>query len=157
MTEKELFQEALEWRKYISKLASDYSDQELFKKRLATIEWLVKCAEKVVGNVNLNELTDAIRKWSKDRKLNIADPTKQVLKLGEEFGELCEAMAKGRFEQVIDSVGDMYVVMTILCQQLKVNIEDCIQQAYDEIKSRKGKMINGVFVKEEDLGGRVDS
>jgi len=48
MTEQELLQEALEWREHISKLASDYSDQELFRKRLATIEWLVKCAEKVV-------------------------------------------------------------------------------------------------------------
>lgn len=107
--------------------------------------------------MSLNELTDAIRKWSKDRKLHIADPTKQVLKLGEEFGELCEGMAKDKFEQVIDSIGDMYVVMTILCQQLKVNIEDCIQQAYDEIKDRKGKMVNGVFVKEEDLDERMDS
>ena len=106
--------------------------------------------------MDLNKLTDEIRQWSKDRKLHIADPAKQVLKLGEEFGELCEAMAKGRFEQVIDSVGDMYVVMTILCQQLKVNIEDCINQAYDEIKDRKGKMVNGVFVKEEDLDERMD-
>ena len=107
--------------------------------------------------MSLNELTDAIRKWSKDRKLHIADPTRQVLKLGEEFGELCEAMAKGRFEQVIDSVGDMYVVMTILCQQLKTDIEDCINRAYDEIKDRKGKMVNGIFVKEEDLNERMDS
>ena len=50
MTEQELLQEALEWREHISKLANDYSDQELFKKRLATIDWLVKCAEKVVEN-----------------------------------------------------------------------------------------------------------
>ena len=107
--------------------------------------------------MDLNKLTDEIRQWSKDRKLHIADPAKQVLKLGEEFGELCEAMAKGRFEQVIDSVGDMYVVMTILCQQLKVNIEDCINRAYDEIKDRKGEMVNGGFVKEEELDGRVDS
>lgn len=107
--------------------------------------------------MSLNELTDAIRQWSKDRKLHIADPAKQVLKLGEEFGELCEGMAKDRFEQVIDSIGDMYVAMTKQCQQLKVNIEACIQQAYDEIKDRKGKMVNGVFVKEEDLDERMDS
>ena len=49
MTEQELLQEALEWREHIAKLAADCSDQELFRKRLATIEWLIKCAEKVVG------------------------------------------------------------------------------------------------------------
>jgi hypothetical protein len=30
-------------------------------------------------------------------------------------------------------------------------IEECIQTAWNEIKDLKGKMINGVFVKEADL------
>ena len=47
MTGQELLQEALEWREHISKLASDYSDQELFRKRLATFDWLIKQAERV--------------------------------------------------------------------------------------------------------------
>lgn len=54
----------------------------------------------------------------------------------------------------------MLINMCIECnsrKRLKVNIEDCIQQAYDEIKDRKGKMVNGVFVKEEDLDERMDS
>lgn len=29
--------------------------------------------------------------------------------------------------------------------------DSCLQIAYDAIKDRKGKMIDGVFVKEEDL------
>lgn len=32
-----------------------------------------------------------------------------------------------------------------------LDIDDCVQAAWDEIKDRKGKMIGGVFVKEEDL------
>jgi len=47
MTEQELMQEALEWREHIAKLAADYSDQELFRKRLATFDWLIKQAERV--------------------------------------------------------------------------------------------------------------
>jgi hypothetical protein len=35
--------------------------------------------------------------------------------------------------------------------QLGLDVEKCIASAYDEIKDRKGRMINGVFVKEEDL------
>lgn len=97
-----------------------------------------------------------IEKWATDRGLHTADPYKQVLKLGEEFGELCQGMAKNKPEQVKDSIGDMYVVLTILCLQLDLSIEDCIRQAYDEIKDRKGKMVNGVFVKEEDLKGCED-
>lgn len=47
MTEQELMQEALEWREHIAKLAADYSDQKLFRKRLATFDWLIKQAERV--------------------------------------------------------------------------------------------------------------
>ncbi|HFK2719158.1 TPA: MazG-like family protein [Escherichia coli] len=99
----------------------------------------------------MNDLTNKIRKWAIDRKLDGADPNKQMLKLGEEFGELCQGMAKNKPEQVIDSIGDMYVVLTILSMQLNVDIQYCVQIAYNEIADRKGKMINGVFVKEDDL------
>jgi NTP pyrophosphatase (non-canonical NTP hydrolase) len=101
--------------------------------------------------MNVNELTTLIEEWANDRGLHVADPTKQTLKLGEEFGELCQGMAKNKPDQVIDSIGDMYVVMTILCLQLGIRIDDCVYRAYDEIKDRKGQMVNGVFVKESDL------
>jgi len=96
-------------------------------------------------------ITDKIREWSIARNLHTADPTKQALKLGEEFGELFEGLAKGNENLTKDALGDMYVVMTIMAQQLGFYIEECIEIAYDEIKNRKGRMIDGVFVKEEDL------
>lgn len=101
--------------------------------------------------MTIDELTLLIEKWATDRGLHTANPTKQMLKLGEEFGELCQGMAKNKPDQVIDSIGDMYVVMTILCLQLGIRIDDCVYRAYDEIKDRKGQMVNGVFVKEADL------
>ena len=97
------------------------------------------------------DLTKRIEQWAIDRKLHTANPDKQFQKLAEEFGELAEGLAKNRPDEVKDAIGDMYVVMTILSMQLGFNIDDCIQIAYDEIKDRKGKMINGVFVKESDL------
>ena len=99
----------------------------------------------------LDELTANIKRWAIDRNLHTANPDKQMLKLFEELGELAEGMAKNKPEQIADSIGDAYVVMTILSMQLGINIEDCIAQAYDEIKDRRGKMVDGVFVKEEDL------
>lgn len=96
-------------------------------------------------------VTELIRQWSVDRNLHTADPSKQALKLGEEFGELFEGLAKGDEALTKDALGDMYVVMTILSQQLGFDIEECIGIAYEEIKDRKGRMIDGVFVKESDL------
>ena len=99
----------------------------------------------------ITALTTLIEEWAIERGLHTANPDKQMLKLAEEFGELAQGMAKKNPDQIEDSIGDMYVVMTILSMQLGLDIEDCVLGAYNEIKDRRGKMINGVFVKEADL------
>ena len=55
------------------------------------------------------------------------------------------------YERQANGKGDMVVVLTNLAELSKLRIEDCIDSAYDEISSRKGKMINGTFVKEDNL------
>lgn len=101
--------------------------------------------------MKLDRLTKAIRIWAENRGLDTADPNKQMLKLMEEVGELAEGMAKDKSRQKSDSIGDIYVVLTILSEQLGYDLEACVEQAYNGIKDRKGKMVNGVFVKESDL------
>jgi NTP pyrophosphatase (non-canonical NTP hydrolase) len=96
-------------------------------------------------------ITAKIKQWAIDRGLDTAEPTKQMLKLIEETGELASGMAKNNRDVVIDSIGDIYVVLTILSMQLGIDIEGAIEMAYNEIKNRKGKLINGVFVKEQDI------
>ncbi len=66
-------------------------------------------------------------------------------------GELAAGIAKGNEELVADSIGDMVVVLTILAEQSGLRIENCIKLAYLEIKDRKGRMHDGVFIKSEDL------
>jgi len=99
----------------------------------------------------ITELTARIEEWARERGLDTADPAKQMLKLGEEYGELCQGLAKDKPDQVEDSIGDIYVVLTILSLQLGLDIEDCVQKAYSEIKDRKGRLVNGVYIKEADL------
>lgn len=99
----------------------------------------------------MNELTNKVEQWAMARDLHTANPDKQMLKLGEEFGELCEAMAKDRSLDKVDAIGDMFVVLTILSMQLGESIEDCVRFAYKEIEYRKGETVNGVYIKESDL------
>lgn len=99
----------------------------------------------------MNNYTSKIKQWAEDRGLNTLDPKAQMLKLLEEAGELAEGIAKNRPEQIEDSIGDVIVVITVLTTQLGLDINECIAKAYEEIKDRKGKVINGVFIKEEDL------
>ena len=96
-------------------------------------------------------ITERIQKWATERDLMFGQPTAQMVKLMEEVGELANGINKDREGQIIDSIGDIYVVLVSLCMQLDLDINDCIKAAYEEIKDRKGKMVNGLFVKEEDL------
>ena len=50
-----------------------------------------------------------------------------------------------------DSLGDIMVTLIILAQDLNFDLLDCLNSAYRVIQNRKGKTINGVFVKESDL------
>lgn len=108
----------------------------------------LKTVERAWKHVN-SHLDELIIQWAKDRNL-IEGATKQsqTVKLMEEMGELAEGIAKSKQDLVKDSLGDMYVVMTILAEMHGVTMKECIALAYDEIKDRKGKMVDGVFVKE---------
>lgn len=99
----------------------------------------------------MDELTNKVEQWAMARDLHTANPDKQMLKLGEEFGELCEAMAKDKPLDKVDAIGDMFVVLTILSMQLGTSIDNCIKHAYEQIEFRKGKTVNGVYIKESDL------
>lgn len=94
--------------------------------------------------------TDKIKLWAKQRGLSTSDPNRQMLKLIEEVGELGAAMARNNRDAECDAIGDIYVVLTILSMQLGYDIEACIKQSYDIIEKRTGKLINGVFVKDEE-------
>jgi NTP pyrophosphatase (non-canonical NTP hydrolase) len=100
----------------------------------------------------LDELTEKIKAWAIERNIHDADPHRQILKLGEEFGELCQAIAKNRnLSDIEKEIGDVYVVLTILSMQLNTDIEKCIAMTYKKIQNRRGEMVNGVYVKESDL------
>lgn len=91
---------------------------------------------------------ELIEQWAIDRNLNNANPKSQMVKLMEEVGELARGIGKNDKPLIKDSIGDSVVVLTILAMQNNLTIEECIESAYDEIKSRTGKTINGMFVKD---------
>ena len=90
-----------------------------------------------------------IRTWADERGLyDKGDPKTQTLKLMEEAGEICRAVLKNDEPEIIDGIGDCVVVLTNLAHLCGTSIEDCIDAAYDEIKDRKGKMVNGTYKKD---------
>ena len=99
--------------------------------------------------VNLTNYFPLIRDWAQDRGIyDKGNSHTQYVKLMEEAGELAEALLKNDKYEIKDAIGDMVVVLTNLAVLEGMQIENCIESAYNEIANRKGKMENGTFVKQ---------
>ena len=81
--------------------------------------------------------------------------SKQLLKFHEECGELTEDYLKGNDAHLMDSFGDVLVTLVIFAEQKGIALDECWEKAWSHIANRKGKTINGIFVKEADLGERT--
>ncbi|MEK3729681.1 MazG-like family protein [Lysinibacillus sp. FSL W8-0953] len=99
----------------------------------------------------MNELIKRVEQWSIAKGLDKAESSKQFLKVTEEVGEVAAALARNDKNALRDGIGDVIVTMIILAQQNDMDLHECLNTAYDEIKGRTGKMVDGVFVKSSDL------
>jgi NTP pyrophosphatase (non-canonical NTP hydrolase) len=100
--------------------------------------------------MNLKTEFEPIRIWAEKKGIyEKGDVKTQFIKLQEESGELAKAILKNDNIEFIDAIGDCVVVLTNLAKLNGYNIEDCINSAYNVIKGREGKMINGTFVKSQ--------
>ena len=94
-------------------------------------------------------LVEKIKQWHYDRNLiDGANDKDQVCKLIQEVGELSDNVCKGK--DVSDDIGDCIVVLINIAERNKLSLTECIQQAYNDIADRKGRMVDGIFVKEAD-------
>lgn len=97
-----------------------------------------------------SSLFSRVEEWGKERGLDNEDyKFKQALKVMEEVGETMSALAKNNMDGIKDGIGDSIVTLIILAMQCGTSAEECLEIAYNEIVNRKGKTINGVFIKEQ--------
>ena len=105
----------------------------------------------------IQELIDNVRQWGADK--GITGPNGkgtllgQLSKTQEELTETRDAavardLGFSAHHQLQDGIGDTTVTLILAAEMAGLRFEDCLQAAYDEIKGRKGKMVDGVFVKE---------
>ena len=90
-----------------------------------------------------------IGEWHRDRNLIDGSTDKdQYMKLIQEAGELSDSLCKGK--DIKDDIGDMMVVLINIMVRNNLTMDECLSVAYNDIKDRRGKMVDGVFVKEGD-------
>ena len=106
-------------------------------------------------NMKYEELENKVIEWAKDRNIfENSNAIKQISKTQEELYETLGALreleqGKESILEVADGIGDMLVTIILLGKMVGLNSVDCLGDAYDEIKNRKGKMVDGLFVKDD--------
>lgn len=100
----------------------------------------------------LDQLVEQVQQWSIDKGLHNGNSFTQYAKSSEEMGEIAAALCRDNTDALRDGIGDVIVTLVILAQQNNMTLYECLEQAYGEIKDRKGVMSkDGSFIKEADL------
>lgn len=115
-----------------------------------------------MNNKSFGELKELVLEWADDKDLlHGENADKQFMKVVEEVFEFKTEMDLYFYHSDVlkvvnkkhmeDEMGDVFVTLIILCEDLGIDPAHCLEMAYKKISKRKGKTINGNFVKSEDL------
>jgi NTP pyrophosphatase (non-canonical NTP hydrolase) len=96
------------------------------------------------------DLEEMVLGWADKKGIfeNSSD-VRQFDKLAEEVKELQDALLADNQEEVVDAIGDCLVVLTVIAKMRNTDLASCYESAYRVIAKRTGKMVDGVFVKDE--------
>lgn len=108
------------------------------------------------------ELIDKVNEWAISHGLDKGNPKIEWMKVTEEVGEIRDVFLKPHdFADpewsLKDAIGDSIVTLVVLCLQLGYDVEECLTIAYNDIKDRKGVMIDDNFVKTKTRGSANSS
>ena len=97
----------------------------------------------------MKTIIQLVEQWAEEKDiLSKATPIKQAMKTQEEVNELCHAILDDNRDEIKDAIGDIMVTLIIQCKMQGMDLQDCLESAYNVIKNRTGKMVGGVFVKD---------
>ena len=103
------------------------------------------------SGVTFEQYADCVFDWASKRGIipeNGATVEGQLKKLQEEVGEVIDAISGGDLRATQLEIGDVQVVLLILCRLLNVDLVECLKLTYEKIEKRTGVLKDGVFVKE---------
>ena len=90
-----------------------------------------------------------VEQWAEEKGiLSNATPLTQAMKTQEEVNELYRAILDDNRDEIKDAIGDIMVTLIIQCKMQGMDLQDCLESAYNVIKNRTGKMVGGIFVKD---------
>lgn len=105
--------------------------------------------EKLMSKDSFNKIETNLYQWFDEKELiKEENAPKQFMKVAEELGELSSAIIKNEREKEIDAFGDLLVTIFGLSYMRDIDLLECLNTAWNEIKNRKGKVVDGSFIKD---------
>lgn len=102
-----------------------------------------------MADLSYGVLKSNVLDWAESRGIfDSSDPKTQCLKFVSEAGELADNIAKGDHYAAQDDLGDILVTLILLSEMIDTDLMVCLESAYETIRKRQGRMVNGVFVKD---------
>ena len=102
-----------------------------------------------MADLSYGVLKSNVLDWAESRGIfDSSDSKTQCLKFVSEAGELADNIAKGDHYAAQDDLGDILVTLILLSEMIDTDLMVCLESAYETIRKRQGKMVNGVFVKD---------
>lgn len=96
--------------------------------------------------------------WAKDKDLLKKENSfAQMAKVTEEVGEVASALLKKDTPKLMDGIGDVVVTLILLAEQNGLSIESCLDCAWNEIKNRTGKTVDGTFIKDAEINRFIEN
>ena len=114
-------------------------------------ETLVEVPDEDKTSEETEDITELIKKWVIENKLDKEEENELLTFLLPSLCKLLNNTYSKTKEEIGGAIGGVFVALTTLSLKHGIDINGCIKAAYEEIKNRKGKLVNGLFVKEEDL------
>ena len=146
ITQGDVFKQTLKLFEELGELCAGYAKQ----KEQLTKDSIGDCAVVVVGLAMMIELdpVDILIKASRSKRNSIEDCFELMIENASEFQftRKNEVKTTGEFNlcRIISHLKQ-------IAHKLGYDFADCFELAYNEIKDRKGRWVEGSFVKEEDL------
>jgi len=104
----------------------------------------------MIANLNFTSLLKCLELTDKEA-IRISNETRLSPndKLAASYGKLCSLVVRGQFEKIDLIIREILIIMVDVAIQYSTTINECWSLAYEEIKDRRGTLLeNGNFVKD---------
>jgi NTP pyrophosphatase (non-canonical NTP hydrolase) len=157
--EMQFHQADLDWivnamEEYASLKCNHFGGVAVTSEKGQTIHKCLDCGDKLrvydhTDKSRIQTLSSLVEQWAEEKGiLSKATPLTQEMKTQEEVDELYHAILDDNRDAIKDAIGDIMVTLIIQCKMQGMDLQDCLESAYNVIKNRTGKMVDGVFVKD---------